>query len=140
MKGKTEMKVYQKIAAEIARLNRAKSDGSIASLMTGGNPWESDARAELADIESDHLPNGSGFDCGTRIIIDESSDSRIVLATDFHHMNENGYYDGWTTHRVILTPSFQFGFEIRVTGKDRNGIKEYIGDAFHSALNSEIEN
>jgi hypothetical protein len=45
-------------------------------------------------------------------------------------MNEGGYYDGWTEHQVIITPSLQHGFDVRVTGQDRNEIKDYLAELF----------
>lgn len=81
--------------------------------------------------------SGSGFDDGTRLSATSTS-KRLVFTTAFHHMDENGGYDGWTEHRVIVTPTFQ-GFDIRVTGRDRNGIKDYIGETFHHWLSSDAE-
>jgi hypothetical protein len=40
-------------------------------------------------------------------------------------MDENGYYCGWTEHNIILTPNFG-SFDMRITGKDKNGIKDYL--------------
>jgi len=48
-------------------------------------------------------------------------------------MNENGYYDGWTSHTVTVTPGWN-GPELRITGRDRNQIKDYLYDTFHYAL------
>lgn len=124
------MKVYQKIARELDRFRRCKGAAGKWS------EFADDADSILADIERDILPSGSGFDSGTRIDREESTAARIVLKTDFHHMNDGGFYDGWTQHRVILTPTFD-GFDMRVTGKDKRQIKEYIGDTFHAVLNQE---
>ena len=49
-------------------------------------------------------------------------------------MDEHGGYDGWTEHKIIVTPSLVYGFELRVTGKDRNDIKDYIAEVMHGAL------
>ena len=80
------------------------------------------------------MPSGSGFDSGTQLDFEKSMDERIVFLTAFHHMNANGYYEGWTHHNVIVAPSLAAGFNIRVTGRDRNGIKEYIAETFHGCL------
>jgi hypothetical protein len=61
-----------------------------------------------------------------------------VIDTSFHHMNENGMYDGWTDHQIIITPSFISGFDIRVTGRNMKGIKEYLIDLFHYVLSKEV--
>lgn len=96
-------------------------------------------RERIVEIVSEHLPSGSGFDSGTEILFDESTADKITFQTAFHHMDEMGGYDGWTHHRVIVTPSFITGANIRVTGRDRNGIKEYIGEAFYSALTNPLD-
>lgn len=83
------------------------------------------------------LPSGSGFDSGTRLI--RASYSLIVFETEFHHVNENGYYDGWTSHRVAVRPSFLFGLDIAVSGKNRNDIKGYISYVFSRVLDTEFE-
>ena len=81
----------------------------------------------------EHLPRGSGVDCGTTIVWSKTDRSKITFEVSFHHMDEHGGYDGWTEHLVIVTPEFD-GINIRVTGRDRNGIKEYLADLYHDAL------
>jgi len=77
-------------------------------------------------------PSGSGFDNGTKL--ESISDKRIVFTTSFHHMNEHGYYDGWTDHQVIVTADLRADFDIRVTGRNKRQIKEYIADTFNQWL------
>lgn len=86
---------------------------------------------------STFLPHGSGFDAGTTIDIEGATQSRIVFGADFHHMDEYGSYDGWTRHRVVVAALFE-GFDIRITGVNKNDIKDYIGDVFAHALNANI--
>lgn len=83
------------------------------------------------------LPSGSGFDCGTKIL--NADEKKIVFFTEFHHMNENGYYDGWTKHRITVTPDFISGINIRIYGKNRSQIKEYIHVLFHGLLMSDFD-
>ena len=90
----------------------------------------------VAQLERECLPSGGGFDAGTAFDADVSTAGRLVFDTSFHHMNEHGSYVGWSEHRVLVTPTFE-GIEVKVTGRDRNGIKEYIADVFHEALSAE---
>ena len=90
-------------------------------------------------IVKQHLPHGSGFDSGTKFDFERSTPDRLIFGADFHHMSEHGYYDGWSVHQVIVTPSLAFGFNIRITGKDRWQIKDYIADTFNHCLSVEIE-
>lgn len=83
------------------------------------------------------LPNGSGFDSGTKIKI--VSDKKIVFTTAFHHVNENGFYDGWTEHTVIVKPDFVTDINITVSGRDKNMIKDYINEIFNHILMSDFD-
>lgn len=53
-------------------------------------------------------------------------------------MNENGYYDGWTEHTVTVVPTFD-GVDIRIGGRNRNDIKEYMHQTFDQALRTDVE-
>lgn len=82
----------------------------------------------LRQLANSYLPRGSGFDAGTDIVVDSCTDYKVVLRTSFHHMNDNGYYTRWTEHKVIVTPAFDgFDINIKVTGRNHNDIKDYIG-------------
>lgn len=91
-------------------------------------------------IESalESFPHGSGFDNGTHIDLDRSNDDCLRFITSFHHMNEGGMYDGWTEHTVTVTPSLGLDFHVKVSGPNRNDIKDYIAECFQSCLNEEI--
>jgi hypothetical protein len=52
-------------------------------------------------------------------------------------MND-GFYSGWTDHTVIVRPSFR-GINVRISGRDRNGIKEYLAETYDYALTQEVE-
>lgn len=106
---------------------------------SGNSEWMEKHKDAIREINGRHLPSGSGFDSGTRLIAEESTPNRLVFEADFHHMNEGGYYDGWTSHKVIATPSFVHGAEIKVRGRNRNDIKSYIGDMFAEILARVIE-
>lgn len=84
------------------------------------------------------LPSGSGIDAGCEIHLEKSRPERIVIAFGFHHMDEGGYYDGWTLHDLILTPDFG-GFKIKIGGPNKNFIKGYLYDLFTHELGREIE-
>lgn len=86
-----------------------------------------------------HAPRGSGFDSGTKIDLDRSRADRLVFNTAFHHMNEHGYYDGWTEHTVTVRPTFGTTPEVRISGRNRNGIKDYIADTFYLWLTTKVQ-
>lgn len=76
------------------------------------------------------LPHGSGIDSGIKFDWDKSTLNSLMFTFGFHHMDENGSYDGWTDHQLIITPDLQSGYKIRISGKDRNMIKDYLYDLF----------
>ena len=98
--------------------------------------WSGIWQERIAELCSEHLPSGSGFDAGSKLEIEESRGDRLIFSTSFHHMDDSGMYCGWTEHRVVVTPSFIGGFDLKVTGRDKNGIKDYIGETFHNALSA----
>ncbi len=99
---------------------------------------QKDYAVKCLDRCVDLLPSGSGFNAGCRVDLEKSTPTKIIINTSYHHMNDAGFYDGWTEHKVILTPLFN-GYDIHVTGRDRNGIKEYIGFTFAECLDSEVD-
>jgi hypothetical protein len=84
------------------------------------------------------MPSGSGFDSGTTLDLDASHADKLVFQTSFHHMDENGYYDGWTEHTVTVTPSLRDRYHIRISGRNRNDIKEMIHQSFDVALETDV--
>lgn len=103
----------------------------------GNTDWLHEHTDRLSRIERELLPSGSGVDAGTKIDLQASRSDRIVLTASYHHMDDSGGYDGWTEHTIVVTPSFS-GVNIRITGRDRNGIKEYLGDLFDSCLSHSV--
>jgi hypothetical protein len=120
--------VLQHIASSVARLNCIPSSKTT---------WENRHEAMIEYLVKNHLPSGSGFDSGTQIDLDKSTGDKLLVSTSFHHMNEGGHYDGWTEHVITVTPAFD-GFNLRIGGRDRNDIKDYIGDSFHHDLSTTI--
>lgn len=98
-----------------------------------------DAWQEYAKYLMTDAPSGGGFDNGTHLDgIKTGKAESIQMHTHFHHMNEAGYYDGWTDHILTIRPAFD-GIDITIGGRDRNGIKDYIADTFYEWLRSTPE-
>ena len=99
-------------------------------LKTGNVEWEDKWDTRILEWCDEHLPSGSGFDSGTTFDREESTPEKLIFHTSFHHMNEGGMYDGWTEHTVTVTPSFHLGCYVKVSGRNRNDIKDYIAEMF----------
>lgn len=100
--------------------------------------WFDKHSERLESLVKNRMPGGSGFDSGTQLDYDKSNGDRLVFITAFHHMNDGGFYDGWTHHTVVVTPAFD-GFDLKVTGRDKRDIKDYIAECFHHALSENAE-
>lgn len=123
-----------KVANKIASLIATRAN----CLKAGNTDWHARHGETLARIIHDRMPSGSGFDCGTELREEECREGeRLVFSTEFHHMDEHGGYDGWTQHKVTVRPSLVFGLDIRVSGRDRNDIKDYIAETFHAVLSAD---
>lgn len=121
--------LYRHIAGLVAAIENCRQSGNTV--------WLERHSAALAGLVKDHMPSGSGIDAGTTL--GDSKPDKLVFITSFHHMNDAGMYDGWTEHKVIITPSLLWGFNVKVTGRNRNDIKNYLADIFNEALKRELE-
>ena len=123
------MPVYARLAQLIqARENCAK---------TNNLEWLRRHGETAQKIIENHLPSGSGFDSGTKIDLEASNPNKVVLYVAYHHMDENGFYNGWTNHAITVKPDLAFGFTLSISGRDRNDFKEYAYQCFQSALSEQ---
>ena len=109
-------------------------------ISSGNQEWLTRWEKQITQIIKKDFPHGSGFDCGTKFDIDDNlkfDGSKLVFTTEFHHMNEDGYYDGWTSHKITVKPCLLSGFTISISGPNRNDIKELIHDWFYDALHAD---
>ena len=124
------MLVYQKIA----QLLNAHS----TCVDLNNTEWIEKHNDSIEFICDNILPSGSGIDSGVKFNFDESNPNKLVFNTSFHHMDEYGYYDGWTDHKLILKPSLAFGYNLKITGYNKNEIKDYLSDVFSSYFDMPI--
>jgi hypothetical protein len=120
--------LYRRIASlVVARLN---------CLASGNVEWKLRHEEAILALVREHMPSGSGIDNGTAIDLDKSTGERLEFLLGYHHMTE-GYYDGWSEFRLVVTPSFE-GVNLRFIGRDRDEIKEYLHEAYHHALTADV--
>ena len=128
-----KVKLYVLLAQVVGAYRLCKKEGDPFAFHIGKH------RDRLFNLTKEHMPSGAGFDAGTSLDLGESTEEKLVFHTSFHHMNDNGCYDGWTTHKVVITPSLAYNYHMRVSGRNRNNIKNYISDTFHECLEKEVE-
>ena len=101
------------------------------------NDWAEKWSAAIKNAEDNFLPHGSGVDSGCKIDLERSHGGKLVIDLGYHHMNDVGYYDGWTEHTAYVTPSFD-GINIRITGSNRGDIKDYLYETLEYALTQRV--
>ena len=124
------MLTYQKIASSLEAYQTCLKENNLE--------WIDKHSDYIESVCANNLPSGSGLDNGVKFSFSESNPNKLVFITAYHHMNENGYYDGWTEHKIILRPSLAFGYNMHITGLDKNEIKDYLTDVFASYFDKEI--
>jgi len=104
------------------------------------NPWMEKWRDNISYHEENYLPHGSGIG-NCKVDIDKSSSNKVVIFSDYHVMNENGFYDGYIDFSVTIKPSLLFDFALKINGKfgKHQDIKDYLYDTFDQDLRREIE-
>lgn len=97
--------------------------------------WAERHHAKIVELVREHMPSGSGVDNGCHLMLSESTPERLVFKTEFHHMDANGYYTGWTHHVITVKPSLVHGFTMTISGRNTNAVKDYIGELLYAVLN-----
>jgi hypothetical protein len=124
-------KLYQVIALKLHAMGNCTAHGN--------KEWYARHHNDILGLIERHLPSGGGVDNGSTLDLNKSTPSKLVFATAFHHMDDHGSYDGWTDHTVIVTADLGLGFDLKVTGRNRSDIKDYLGEIFSAALDTEID-
>lgn len=124
----TTRPLYLTLAECTAARNRCAKNGNQFGWWV--EKWNSQIRS-LVSL----LPSGSGIDAGTTVA--DITDDRIVMHCSFHHMNDQGVYDGWTEHTIRVTPGWG-GITVKVSGSNRNEILDHLHEVYHTALTTHV--
>jgi hypothetical protein len=103
---------------------------------------------EILDyLEKNVLPDGGGFNTGTRIDLlgcemhlpePRGRHQRLTFRTSYQHFTDAGAPDGWTDHTVFVYPDLASDFHLKVHGPDRDGVNAFIYDVFDTTLSSPL--
>lgn len=97
------------------------------------NPdWSAAHQERIDHVLGKWLPHGSGFDQTPELAEDATKPGVVVLKVPYHHMNEHGFYDGWSVYTVRACATFD-GHDVRVTG-GRKAEHDYIAEQYRHAL------
>jgi hypothetical protein len=108
-------------------------------LLTNNTEWQQRWEEEISSIINS-LPHGSGIDGRTEFSYDRSrKDTKLIIDSEYHALNDNGYYDGWYNFRVVITASLQFGAEITIKGVlgRYDYCKDYLQNVFYDSFMEE---
>lgn len=104
------------------------------------NTVNTDYEYDLETLVKGFMPSGNGIDCGTKLDIEKSTPTKLVFTFDYHHMNEHGFYCGWSNHKLIVTPRFE-DFSMRIIGQhpsrqrwDTDWFHDYLYNTYRYAL------
>jgi len=75
---------------------------------------------------------------------DKTSANKLVLKSAFHLMNDNGYYSSVVDYLIVVTPSLQFGINVRIVGSfstnpDAYGLKEQLIEIYDTVFREEAK-
>ena len=100
---------------------------------------------QMEDLVKNYLPSGSGFD-GDISIDEKSTDEKIIIRVEYHHMDINGFYDGWSTFKVIITASMAYNYCMQVKGESvvrkyfyHVGFDDFVIGVFRDCLDKEMK-
>jgi hypothetical protein len=123
---RTKRPLYREIASLLQAIENCR--------VTNNTSWLDKHEDRLSKLCKEYLPSGSGIDCGTTLERELCKPDKLVFSFSYHHMNDCGMYDGWTDYKLVVRPCFD-GIDLKISGKDRNMIKEYLYDTYNCALN-----
>lgn len=125
-----KIRLYQAIVFNgMSRMHCAKN---------GNLEWEKIWNERLNELQ-ELLPSGGGLDSGIFIIRDTITAHNFVLTGKYHHMNEQGYYDGWYHWNAVVRPSFLSEIEVDIEWvdlppPDRDSVDESICENIRDVL------
>lgn len=125
----TQQTVAQAIHAALTAADNCRKSGNSEWLKRWG--------AFVTRISRECLPSGSGIDNGTRVLELTRDKAGFVLLLDYHHMNGDGFYTGWSEYRVTVRPTFS-GLHIRIEGPRLSDVGDYLTDVLDAALQAEM--
>lgn len=94
----------------------------------------------LKDLEK-FLPSGAGIDNGTKIDLENSTSSKIILTFSYHRMNDNGFYVGWFDYQVDikLPRNLTCDYNLMFHGDEVLNDLDYLHDVFVTTLETVVE-
>jgi len=127
----------------LAQALSAKVTARTNCIKNGNDEWVGNHEHSIY-LLINQLPSGSGIDFGTFIDYNKTSSDKLVLKSAFHVMDDNGFYSSIIDYMIVVTPSLQFGINVRIIGSfstnpDAYGLKEQLIDTYNMAFREEAQ-
>lgn len=128
-----DQKVYQALMTHITAMKNCEESEN--------HEWHHKHEESLRLIIDNYLPSGSGIDIGCEIDHEKSDDSKMIIESSYHYMNDNGMYVRWIDFTVKVSASLQHGFLVDITGNfgREQHVKIYLIDLFHECLEKDSD-
>lgn len=107
--------VLQAIATTVTDLHNAEKNYLTTLDSDQRHAWamQCDKYEEKLKIITDcYLPQGSGFNIGTIILVSGSNARQILLFTAYQHLGDNGKYIGWVHFTIKICANLISGYTI----------------------------
>lgn len=127
---RTAQPLFRQLSRSLAAMNNCRQSNN--------SEWLDKHEDNIETLVKQFMPSGSGVDSGTKFDFEKSTPEKLVFDFSYHHMDTHGFYDGWTEHILTIRPSLQFGVDLKISGQNRNDIKDYLYDLFHHAISIQV--
>ena len=129
------MKLYQKLASLVSARENC--------LLTNNNEWAEKHEENIINLVKNYMPCGSGFNEGTTIDLEKSTNEKLIFNSAFHFSDDKGLYADWVEFIAVVTPSLQFGLNVCFCGKGKAKKMfyqniDYFTDVFSDCLDKEV--
>ena len=122
--------VYQELARSFIAMENCKKANFDNEF------WYDKHGEKIEYIIKNYLPHGSGLDGKTEIIYEKCNEDGLVFISEYHCMDENGYYDGWVGFLVKVTADLSFWYKLQIVGNfgKYSHVKDYLHDLYYYHL------
>jgi len=118
----------KKIYQELATL----TDARLRCIQMDNKEWEEKHTEKIEEMVKRFPIDDPIFD------FYESNGQKLVIHSSYHHMNENGFWDGYSDFTIKVTSDLMFGFKLSILGKFPRKY-ESTKDYLHELISSELD-
>jgi len=105
-------------------------------IQSGNETWEEKWEERIESLVN-KLPSGAGITT-LNFDMEKSNPNKLIFTFSYAHYTECGFHDGYTDHKLIVTPDLYYGANLNITGRNKNDVKDYLYEIFNSAMFEEV--